>query len=319
MFCFCFFPLPHLGRVDFCVWFKAVFIYFPLRLGRTRFPKLPKMTVGFKAALKMILMRLVSSEGWQKHLEEQGFVFPLGRLDPSLHARILDQVAVWESEGEMLGEAKNPWNVHLRSDAVMEAATNSQILDAVQEVVGEDVVLIHTTLFAKYPQNTTDQNAPKCLTVIGTHQDRTYWGINPESQPAVSVWVAIDNVTAENGAMRFSPGSHKRRFEHVTGYDECSALCQAQSIRREDLPSEELVDMELKAGEYGMFDSFAAHRSERNMSPKRRIGLTMIYMPTKVWFSETPCFDYSWRQPLQVRCNGKPCHQRIEISQLSSS
>lgn len=133
------------------------------------------MTLTLSAALSMILMRLVSSEGWQKHLEEQGFVFPLGRLDPSLHARILDQVTVWESEGEMLGEAKSTWNAHLRSDAVMEAATNSQILDAVQEVLGEDVVLLHTTFFAKYPQNTTDQNAPKCLTVIGTHQDRTYW------------------------------------------------------------------------------------------------------------------------------------------------
>ena len=255
------------------------------------------MTVSFQAALSVILMRLVSSEGWQKHLEEQGFAFPLGRLDPYLHARILDQVTVWESEGEMLGDSTNTWNAHLRSDAVMEAATNSQILDAVQEVVGANVVLIHTTFFAKYPKNTTDQNAPKCLTVIGTHQDRTYWGINPESQPVVSVWVAIDNVTAENGAMRFVPGSHKRKFEHVTGYDECSALSQAQSIRTEDLPSEEVVDMELRAGEYGMFDSFAAHRSERNISPNRRIGLTMIYMPTEVWFSEFPNVDNSWRKP----------------------
>lgn len=271
------------------------------------------MTLSFRAALSMILMRLVSSEGWQKRLEEQGFVFPLGRLDPSLHARILDQVTVWESQGEMLGEAKNPWNAHLRSDALMEAATNSQILDAVQEVLGKDVVLIHTTLFAKYPQNTTDQNAPKCLTVIGTHQDRTYWGINPESQPVVSVWIAIDNVTAENGAMRFAPGSHKKKFEHVFGYDECSALGNAQSISIEDLPSEELVDMELTGGEYGIFDSFAAHRSERNTSPKRRIGMTMIYSPAKVWFSEFPNIDNSWRKPLQVRCNGKACHQQMEL------
>ena len=34
---FFFLPLPNLGRVDSCIWFKAVFIYFPLLLGRTRF------------------------------------------------------------------------------------------------------------------------------------------------------------------------------------------------------------------------------------------------------------------------------------------
>lgn len=261
------------------------------------------------------LLPLVSGSEWRKDLQQQGFAFPLGKFDPYLTARLVDQVNDWEKQGLAIEQQNSTWNSHFRSDVVMEAATDPQVLDAVQEVVGKDVVLLHTTFFAKYPRTLSidsSESSPKCLTIIGTHQDRTYWGINPESKPVVSVWVAIDNVTMENGAMQFFPGTHKTKLEHVKGYDECSALYDSQSIRPEDLPSEEPVNMELKPGEYGIFDSQAAHRSGRNTSPHRRIGLTMIYVPAEVWFSETNIKE-TWRVPLKVRCGGKPCRERIEL------
>ena len=262
----------------------------------------------------MLLSLVAGSDTfWRTDLQQKGFAFPLGKFDPHVTDRLLDQVNDWEKQGLPLEQQKTTYNSHFRSDIVMQAATDPTVLDAVQEVVGEDVVLLHTTFFAKYPLSVDPhEDKTKCLTIIGTHQDRTYWGINPESQPVVSVWVAIDNVTAENGAMQFIPGTHKAKLEHVKGYDECSALHDAQSIRPEDLPMEDPVTVELQSGEYGIFDSRAAHRSGRNTSPHRRIGLTMIYVPAQVWFSESNVKE-SWRVPLKVRCGGRPCHERIEL------
>lgn len=265
--------------------------------------------------LPPLLPLVAGSSHWREDLQQQGFAFPLGKFDPYLTARLVDQVNDWEKQGLAIEQQNSTWNSHFRSDIVMEAATDPQVLDAVQEVVGKDVVLLHTTFFAKYPRKLSidsGENSPKCLTIIGTHQDRTYWGINPESQPVVSVWVAIDNVTVENGAMQFFPGTHKSKLEHVKGYDDCSALVDAQSIRPEDLPSVEPASMELKQGEYGIFDSQAAHRSGRNTSPHRRIGLTMIYVPAQVWLSESNIKE-TWRVPLKVRCDGKPCRERTEL------
>eukprot|EP00438_Fugacium_kawagutii_P035669 Skav234117 [mRNA] locus=scaffold4383:8678:8989:- [translate_table: standard] len=79
---------------------------------------------------------------WRTELREKGFAFPLGRLDAYLTAELLDQVKTWEVEGVLLEQQNNTWNSHLWSDAVMKAATDPQILDAVQNVVGEDVVLL---------------------------------------------------------------------------------------------------------------------------------------------------------------------------------
>jgi len=40
------------------------------------------------------------------------------------------------------------------------------------------------------------------------HQDEGYWLDMPDKR-AVSVWVALDDATKENGCMCFIPGSHK--------------------------------------------------------------------------------------------------------------
>ena len=40
--------------------------------------------------------------------------------------------------------------------------------------------------------------------------------------------------------------------------------------------------MELTAGEYAIFDSRVAHRSGRNLSPNRRIGMKMVYTTAAV-------------------------------------
>mmetsp|Transcript_23951 Transcript_23951/g.28316 ORF Transcript_23951/g.28316 Transcript_23951/m.28316 type:complete len:113 (-) Transcript_23951:23-361(-) len=112
--------------------------------------------------------------------------------------------------------------------------------------------------------------------------------------------------------MKFFPGTHTTKLDHVKGHDECSALVDSQSIRQEDLASKTPFVASLESGQYGIFDSFAAHASGRNTSPHRRVGLTMIYVPAQVWFTETNIKE-EWRVPVKVRCHGMPCHERTEL------
>ena len=80
------------------------------------------------------------------------------------------------------------------------------MLDAVESVIGPDILLLSTALFTKSPSDGTEE----CLTIIGAHQDRQYWAIAPMSSPVVSGWVAVDDADEENGAMIFHSGSHLR-------------------------------------------------------------------------------------------------------------
>eukprot|EP00439_Symbiodinium_sp_Y106_P045695 s2993_g5.t2 len=235
--------------------------------------------------------------------------FILRHLPTQAIAELRSLVDKLEASGEVLSEQNNvTLNPHLRHQEIMEAVTDRDVLEAIQKVVGPDVLLLGTALFAKYPKAARGVNQPTCLTVIGTHQDRQYWGLEPDSAPVASVWIAIDNATKDNGAMQMFPSTHLTALPHVKHYDDCSALFDAQSIVPESLPAESQF-LELTAGQYAMFDSRTAHRSGRNISPARRIGLTMIYASADIVLKE---MNYEreiedWRIPMPVLCNGHPC------------
>jgi hypothetical protein len=46
------------------------------------------------------------------------------------------------------------------------------------------------------------------------HADAAYW---PGTRPKLSVWIALDDATADNGALRVLPGSHRRDWSHRAG------------------------------------------------------------------------------------------------------
>ena len=75
---------------------------------------------------------------------------------------------------------------------------DDDILDMVEQVIGGDLILWLTHLFCK--PATTGREVP-------WHQDGEYWPIEPAA--TCTVWVALDTVDKENGAMRVIPGSHK--------------------------------------------------------------------------------------------------------------
>lgn len=46
-------------------------------------------------------------------------------------------------------------------------------------------------------------------TNVGWHQDRSYWGVWEEGSELFTAWIALSDVTAESGPMRFVQGSHR--------------------------------------------------------------------------------------------------------------
>ena len=80
----------------------------------------------------------------------------------------------------------------------LDIAGTSAIIDYVASVLGSDIILWGGQLFCK-PAHTGLE--------VPWHQDGQYWPITPLA--TCSVWLAIDDVTIENGCMRYIPGSHK--------------------------------------------------------------------------------------------------------------
>ena len=94
-----------------------------------------------------------------------------------------------------------------RDEAFLKFALYPEIINEVKQLIGEDIILWGSSLFCK---------AQKTGNETPWHQDGEYWPIKPLE--SVTIWLAIDEVTSENGPLQYIPGSHlnKNLAEHET-------------------------------------------------------------------------------------------------------
>jgi len=151
-----------------------------------------------------------------------------------------------------------------------------RLLDLVEQAIGPDIVLWGSQIFCK-PAGTG--------MAVPWHQDGHFWPIRPLA--TCSIWIAIDDVTLENGAMQFIPGSQRERrlFEHVKDDDKDSALNATLATGQFNL-AEAAVD-DLKAGALSLHDIFLVHGSEPNRSKNRRAAFVIRYMPATSHFDRS--------------------------------
>jgi len=160
---------------------------------------------------------------------------------------------------------------HEESLYLYDIAMNPKILDLVEGILGPDFYLWASNFFIKDPHTTA---------IVGWHQDAYYWPMAPQGR-TVTVWLAFDDVDAENGAMKIIPGSHVSgiiKHKRSTQTDSVLTLELERGSFREDTA----VQFRLKAGEVSLHDDRAVHGSPANPSDRRRAGLTLRYSTTDV-------------------------------------
>jgi ectoine hydroxylase-related dioxygenase (phytanoyl-CoA dioxygenase family) len=107
------------------------------------------------------------------------------------------------------------------------------------------------------------------------HQDFPYWPMNEPG--ALSCWIALDDVTQENGCLSFIPGSHlKGRLDPVSLTNRQSIFRQAGMTKKDIRP----VPMEMKAGSCTFHDGNTFHYAGGNTTAKPRRALAIIYFPS---------------------------------------
>lgn len=147
-----------------------------------------------------------------------------------------------------------------------EIARQPGILDAVESVLGPDILALHVDLFVKEP------GSPK---FISWHQDLHYWGLDSDNE--VTAWLALSPATRRSGCMRFVPGSHLASIEHRDTYAGDNMLTRGQQA---DITVDEdrTVWAELQPGEISLHHGRILHASCANESDDRRIGVAVRYV-----------------------------------------
>jgi ectoine hydroxylase-related dioxygenase (phytanoyl-CoA dioxygenase family) len=200
-----------------------------------------------------------------------GFYFPLPVMSAAEARGYRDRLESYEraTGGPIAGNMRH--KVHLLFTWANELARHPAILDAVEDVIGPDILCWSTNFFIK------EARSPS---FVSWHQDATYWGLS--TSDVITAWVAFADAPVESGAMKFWPGSHlKNQLLHRDTFDRDNLLSRGQEIAV-DVPAGAGVDVVLKAGEMSLHHVLLVHGSGPNTTGDRRIGLAIRYIPPHV-------------------------------------
>ncbi len=158
------------------------------------------------------------------------------------------------------------WN-HPGNDIYGMIARSERMVDTVEQLLGDEVYHYHSKLSAK---------EPKVGGAWEWHQDYGYWYLNGCLFPdMLSVFIAVDPCTRENGCMQVLRGSHNMgRIDHGFVGEQTGADLERVEQAKKRM---ELVYCEMEPGTALFFHSNLLHTSEPNLSEHPRWGLICCY------------------------------------------
>ncbi|GAB5437302.1 phytanoyl-CoA dioxygenase family protein [Falsiruegeria mediterranea] len=203
----------------------------------------------------------------------EGFLFPI-QIMPAEEASDI-RAGLEQIERDWLAaDLPKPLMTYKRNHAHMvmplaaKLATDARILDAVEGILGPDLMIWSAEFFIKEPHTKH---------VVGMHQDLTYWGLG-ETSDQVTAWVALSPATVASGCMDFVKSSHKNPImPHNDTFAETNLLSRGQEIAV-DVREEDKTHIELQPGQISLHHGLTFHGSGPNVSGDRRIGFAIRYI-----------------------------------------
>ena len=202
-----------------------------------------------------------------------GFLFPLSVMDrltaASYRNRIEDMEAAYP-DGSLVQSLNSYFrvNAHVVIPFMADIARTPAILDAVQSILGPDLLVWSAELFIK------EVNTRK---IVSWHQDLTYWGMG-ETDEQLTAWVALSPATTASGCMKFVAGSHENHIvEHRDTFHEDNLLSRGQEIAVK-VNEDDATAIELQPGEMSLHHGCMFHASGPNTSDDRRIVCAIRYV-----------------------------------------
>jgi chlorinating enzyme len=210
--------------------------------------------------------------------QARGYHFPLRAYSVEEASALAERfLAHWQHYSErltpLLPRERVAFSVenHLFLRWVYEIVTNPRILDAVESVLGPNVMVWSSQWFPKFPHDKA---------FVSWHQDATYWGLTPPN--VTTAWIALTESTPANGCMRVIPGTHLGALlPQRETYAERNMLSRGQEIAV-TVDESQAVALELMPGEFSLHHVGIVHGSGPNDSCAPRIGIAVRYISPDV-------------------------------------
>ncbi|MHC3439529.1 phytanoyl-CoA dioxygenase family protein [Natrialbaceae archaeon A-gly3] len=156
-------------------------------------------------------------------------------------------------------------------DVFAEVANDETIVSVAQQLLGPNLKLLRSATMFKPPNIGSEK---------GYHQDAAYYPIHPMDH--VTVWIALDEATRENGCMNVVPGGHKAGIlgHEAVEYDTDIVIAE------KDYDEDDAVAVPMDAGSALFTHCLTPHYTAPNTTDDWRRALIMAYMRSRSRFSK---------------------------------
>jgi ectoine hydroxylase-related dioxygenase (phytanoyl-CoA dioxygenase family) len=159
--------------------------------------------------------------------------------------------------------------IHVRDHRLLEFLLSDDVLDLVEPLVGPNIGLWASHFISKPPK--TGKATP-------WHEDSAYWNGRVSTMAGIcTLWLALDDVFPENGAMAVIPGTHANGFSDYMEVDSAENIFPSQIT---EVDESKAVTLTLAPNQCSLHEARIIHGAKANTSDHRRTGYTMRYFPT---------------------------------------
>ena len=193
--------------------------------------------------------------------------------DVTEHSNVFDLEPGHTPEAPQLRRLKNPVALHPIYDRMLR---HNHILDSVAQLIGPNI---------RYDTSKLNMKSAGFGSPVEWHQDFAFASA-VTNDDMLSVGLALDDMTQENGCLLFIPGSHKGPI-----YDHYQNDVFVGGITDPDFRPDNAVPIEVKAGGITIHHTCTLHASAPNLSGKSRRLLLLQYSAADT-LSQRPVTDW---------------------------
>ncbi|MEM7407434.1 MAG: phytanoyl-CoA dioxygenase family protein [Pseudomonadota bacterium] len=215
-------------------------------------------------------MPYVLSDAEVEQMHRDGYVCPIDVLDESEALALRSELEAVETRlgGPLSGHQRN--KTHLLLKWLDDLIRDARVLDPLEQILGPNILCWNTIFWTKEAGSNS---------FVSWHQDTRYWGLSSDN--VMTAWLALSPASIDSGCMRVMPGTHLGDvLPHEDRYHQDNMLTRGQEISK-GVDEDVAVFMPLKTGQMSIHNYRIAHASGPNLSPDRRIGISMHFMPTE--------------------------------------
>lgn len=231
---------------------------------------------------------------------ENGFIGPFDLYAEDEAPLIWNQAMI-----EMVTSANKPhhstiinYDRHLDCNALSKHIAHPTIVHKLRSLMGDDIICWKTNIFEKEPGEAgTGWHQVEAFTVFESetvaYPSLRYTEESTATTQELTVWTAFSPASRRHGCLRFIPGSHKRWY-----YDETKPMSRNVESKNHDFfgydyselkldddwdpDAAEVVEMDMKPGQFVIFLAKCIHGSLPNTSAEKRLGFATRYVSPSV-------------------------------------